>query len=139
MSAYHEIREIISCVKGLRQTAEATFHSCFEQATDLATAAEVCLETPSQCRRQTLHDNPPADTPEQYFRRSVGIPFLDFLLSQLETRFSQAEVAADGLKLVPATLLLSAQQGFNAVPADICSLAKLWEDDLPDSHDLPAE
>ena len=33
-------------------------------------------------------DNVPAQEPEEYFKRSVTIPFLDHLLNELEQRFS---------------------------------------------------
>ena len=37
-----------------------------------------------QCNRS----NVPADTPLLYYKRSIGIPFIDILLQQLQNRFS---------------------------------------------------
>ena len=37
--------------------------------------------------RQTNRANPPADTPEEYYKRAVFYPFVDTVLAQIEERF----------------------------------------------------
>jgi hypothetical protein len=61
------------------------------------------VTVPRQAAQQTHRDNHLATTPEQFFKTSVAIPFLDHLMSELEDRFKNADIAMDGLSLVPAT------------------------------------
>ena len=42
---------------------------------------------PRRCSRQTAHENHPGDTPEEYYRRSPAIPFLDHLKYDIENMF----------------------------------------------------
>ena len=58
------------------------------------------------CGRKSLRTNVPADTPKQYYLRSVAIPFTDALKEQLETRFSRDDTSpiAALLQLVPRIL-----------------------------------
>ncbi|CAI6351562.1 unnamed protein product [Macrosiphum euphorbiae] len=39
--------------------------------------------------RQTCRDNTPADSPEQYYKRTIFLPLLDHFILQLEDRFSK--------------------------------------------------
>ena len=39
--------------------------------------------------RQANRSNVPAENVPEYFKRSITIPFLDFLLSEMTTRFSE--------------------------------------------------
>lgn len=39
--------------------------------------------------RQTCRDNTPADSPEQYYKRTIFLPLLDHFILQLEHRFSK--------------------------------------------------
>ena len=43
---------------------------------------------PRHCGHQRGWDNVPSEEPAEYYKRSDTIPFLDHLLSQLQSRFS---------------------------------------------------
>ena len=59
---------------------------------------------PRCCGRQRGRDNVPAQEPQEYFKRSVTIPFLDHLLNELEQRFSSDQQrVVQGLSLIPAS------------------------------------
>ena len=61
---------------------------------------------PRFCGCQLHRDNIPSDTPEEYFRRSIMIPFLDQLIQHLSSRFSALQsTAVRGLCLVPSVLV----------------------------------
>ena len=96
------------------------------------------IVVPRQASQQTLRDNQPAATPEEYFKRSIAIPFLDHLTTELDSRFKNADLAVDGLCLVPSTFINN-QDGFMQVPEGVKTLAMLWESDLPDNTTLEAE
>ena len=54
------------------------------------------LSVPRTCQRQTQRSNVIAETPKDYWRRSVFLPFLDHLLTELSSRFSAMTKAAVG-------------------------------------------
>ncbi|WP_353806150.1 hypothetical protein, partial [Acinetobacter baumannii] len=68
----------------------------------------------------------------------IAIPFLEHLLTELDSRFKNAGLAVDGLCLVPSTLIHN-QDGFMQVPEGVKTLAMLWESDQPDNATLDAE
>lgn len=137
--AHKHVGDVTACIEGLRESADVTFAQWFTEAQAMAEAADFQIDIPRKCQRQTLRDNHPGENTEEYFRRSVGVPFLDHLLSQLKSRFQNAQLAADGLTLVPATLVQQTAPGFNVMPDGVQGLADLWQNDLPDRDGLEAE
>ncbi len=80
----------------------------------------------------TSRSNTPGDTPEEYYRRTLSIPFLDQLITHLESRFSDIQQKAiQGMRLVPSVLVDP------SIPK--CDCSDLLEDDLPSSSSLEAE
>ena len=43
---------------------------------------------PRRFTHQTNRENVPSNTPEEYFRRAITIPFFDDMISHLNNRFS---------------------------------------------------
>ena len=52
----------------------------------LAKSFDISESIPRQCGRQTSRANHPAETPKQYCRISLYYPFLDHLITELESR-----------------------------------------------------
>lgn len=136
VNAYKEVGNVTRCIQGLRDSASTTFASWLREANEMSrfmTGHEI--ERPRTAQRQTLRDNHPAESPEEYFKVSVTIPFLDHLSTELTDRFKQSELAADGLSLVPDVLVQS-ERGFADPPPGLLGLATLWDSDLPDPTSL---
>lgn len=77
------------------------------------TAVEGEVPTPRRCGRQTLKSNVESNSPQEYWRRSAFVPFLDHLMTEFSHRFSEmsSTAAVQGLLLLPANLdSLSAEQ-----------------------------
>ena len=69
---------------------------------DLAQSKE---ERPRVCSRQLNRDNTPAESVSEYWKRTVAIPFLDTVCSELKSRFSQETVAHYELcALIPSVI-----------------------------------
>ena len=69
---------------------------------DLAQSKE---ERPRVCSRQLNRDNTPAESVSEYWKRTVAIPFLDKVCSELKSRFSQETVAHYELcALIPSVI-----------------------------------
>ena len=58
----------------------------YQDITKLAEKQNVLPSKPRTAGRQQNRDNVPADTPEEYWRRSVYYPLLDHIANELETR-----------------------------------------------------
>ncbi|XP_055907106.1 zinc finger MYM-type protein 1-like isoform X1 [Eupeodes corollae] len=70
----------------MRHNSETRFGSIFTEAKEMADKMGLQLVVPRIIAKQTKRDNY-AGSPEEYFRRSVYVPFLDHLLVQLKCRF----------------------------------------------------
>jgi len=52
-----------------------------------------------------MRDNVQAEGPEDYFRKSITVSFLDYTLNEMKTRFTDLHArTALGLQLVPYTI-----------------------------------
>ena len=99
----------------------------FELAVDIAN--EVGTEKtniPRRCCRQK-RSNIEAESPEVYYRRSLTVPFINHLLTELEERFSSnARIATLGLCLIPSVIVKKDDWKKNAE-----NLVSLYQIDLP--------
>lgn len=138
VQAYKEIKDVTTCITTMRADIDTVFGLWFEDVKDIAGTMETDVTVPRQASRQTHRDNQPATTSEQFFKASVAIPFLDHLSSQLTDRFQNADIAIDGLSLVPTTFAHDQNQ-LGQVPEGLKALADLWDKDLPDPTCLAAE
>ena len=82
-----------------------------------------------------------AESPEEYFKRSLAIPFLDHLCKELSERFKNAErLAIDALSLVPATFVYNtASVNGSEVPEGLNVLKEHWAADLPNCEKVEME
>ena len=61
---------------------------------------------PRLCSCQCHRDNFPAVSPSEYYRHSISIPLVDYLISELDGRFSiHHQTALQGMYLVPSLLV----------------------------------
>ena len=92
---------------------------------------------PRRYGRQTQRSNVPADTPGEYFRRTISIPVLDHLLSELRYRFGdQQRAALLCLSIVPS-LFVSIESADHM--SRFKALSDLYEGDLPSPECLESE
>ena len=81
------------------------FKAIFDKCETMANLSNVILDVPRTVSRQTLRANVEHDTPEEYYRRSIFVPFIDSLLQQLNDRFQgKAKDGIKGMFLVPSNL-----------------------------------
>ncbi|KAL8564206.1 hypothetical protein ACOMHN_017475 [Nucella lapillus] len=96
------------------------------------------IQAPRHVGRQVHRENHPADNVEEFYRRSIAIPFLDHLSRELQERFKNADLARDGLNLVPINVVQT-PRGFTSVPEGVKCLANLWEEDHPHINGIEPE
>jgi len=52
-----------------------------------------------------MRDNVEAEGPEDYFRKSITVPFLDYALNEMKTRFTDLHARTTlGLQLLPSNI-----------------------------------
>ena len=132
--AYEKVDMIKEELRSIRENSENEFSILFERATNMA--AEVGmepLEMPRTVGRQTLRSNVEADTPEEYWRRTIFVPFIDCQTSQLEDRFQGRNAAAvKAMKLLPSNIHALA-------PEDEEEILGYFGDDLPSRSSFSQE
>ena len=81
--------------------------------------------------------NVPADSPSQYYLRTLSIPIIDHLLSELTTRFSSHhKTALLGFCLIPVALISMSSQS----SSESCfKLAEMYWEDLPSPESFSSE
>ena len=58
---------------------------------------------PRRCSRQTKRENAPANIPEEYYRRTLTVPFIEHMLSHMEMHFTELQQkAVMALKIIPS-------------------------------------
>lgn len=90
-------------MKATRDNVEEGFKKIYKQAERIAEKLNVDPSLPRIAKRQIHRQNQPADTPEEYYRRTVAIPLLDCIISEMDTRFNKlSQRAVKLLMFVPA-------------------------------------
>lgn len=138
IEAYAHVEEVATALSDIRADLQDTFAVWFTEAETLAESVNEQVTMPRTVDRQTQRPSQPADTAQEYFRRTIAVPFLDHLLSEFSSRFQNSEIAHGGLKLVAdqAARIDSPQ---HQLPEGIRRLVELWESDLPSPQDTSAE
>ena len=78
---------------------------CFERSAKICEPLDIEAKKPRICGRQIIRDNVEAESPEDYFRKSITVPFLYCTLNEMKTRFTDLHArTALGLQLVPSII-----------------------------------
>ena len=79
--AFQKIEETIACLRGYRTNVEEFHSRCYVESKLVAEEIGSVKEQPRTVQRQNHR--------EEYFKRNITISFLYFLVSEMETRFSE--------------------------------------------------
>ena len=66
---------------------DRNFSEIYEDAVKKAEEVGIVPTLPRVASRQKNKSNNPAQTPEEYFKRNVAIPFLDHIVTILDVKF----------------------------------------------------
>ena len=100
VTAYKEIRMIKEVFNDMKKNPEKEFKPIYRSMEDMA--GEDGITMPRVCQRQTSRSNVQALSPEEYWRRTIFVPFLDHLIQAFSDRFMQLkEDAMRGFQLLP--------------------------------------
>ena len=103
VAAVSKIDNVIVAVQDVRDNINTYHTQWFLTITEMLSEVGQEPSVPRRCGRQTQQSNVPADTPGEYFQRTISIPVLDHILSELRSRFSNLQRAALlGVSIVPS-------------------------------------
>ena len=106
LQALSSVSNLLEILKQKRTDADETFSHIWITAEELAGFAGCELQTPRLVGRQCHRSNVPAASPLEYYRRTVYIPFIDSMITQLETKFAGHNSSVYHItNVVPAFLL----------------------------------
>ena len=114
VSAIKEIDTVIATLLNVRNNID-TYHSeWFSTVEKMCDVVGTEPSLPRRCGRQTHRSNVPADSPSQYYSRSISIPVLDHLiLPEMRSRFtSHQQTAMLGLSIVPSVMVTLSVEEF---------------------------
>lgn len=80
----------------LRNNAENEFNNIFQDASILAKKLDIQIILPRLTKFQKNRTNIRSNTPEDYFRISIFIPFLDMFISEIKCRFIDHKTTLSG-------------------------------------------
>ena len=94
LSVKNHIQNLITIFQQERENPDLTFSEIFKTSQKYAKEFEIEIKIPRITQRQTLRPNVSTESTEQYFKISLFIPYLDSLISSLQSRFSDDTTTA---------------------------------------------
>ena len=129
LEAYNDIDQIIKDVKALRTNIDGTDNLWYSEIMNIAEELQVKPKIPRTASRQTNRANHPSETIKEYYKRSILIPFIDYVSAQLTTRFDEdtRKTITSLLRLVPKQIAILPSEN---IPSITYSLMN-YDNDLP--------
>ncbi|CAG2241984.1 unnamed protein product [Mytilus edulis] len=107
LSAFQKVSVVTNELKSIRESCDEAFCDVWENVNKMANLVGTEISIPRVCGRQTKRNNVSADTPQQYWMRTLFIPYVDHLIMEFGSRFTHASRTSTlALCLLPAHLTL---------------------------------
>ena len=137
VQAVSEIKSVMATLQDVRNNVEEHHGRWFAEVKELCACMNTEPSLPRLCRHQRHRPNIPAQSPSEYFRRTISIPVLDHLLSEMNSRFDKhQQTAIQGLYLIPSLLV---SKTLEEVLPKIQELGDMYKEDLPFHYSLSSE
>ena len=137
VQAVSEVEVLTSSLKEVRENVDSHHSEWFKTISDMCSKVGTTPSIPRICGYQHHRPNTPASTPFEYFRRTITVPILDYLLAELNRRFTSHQITAlQGLYLVPSVLVT---KDLSSVSKMIMETGEFYAVDLPNVSSLKSE
>ena len=137
IQAVSEINTLTSSLKQVRENVDFYHDKWFDAILKMCSEVGTTPSIPRICGRQRHRASTPAASPTEYYRRTITIPILDHLLTELERRFStHQKTAFQGLYLVPSVLVT---EDLETVTSAVMKFGEQYAVDLPCISSLRSE
>nr|CAI5865645.1 unnamed protein product [Callosobruchus analis] len=97
ISVEKHIKNIKDILRNDREFPDRISNEILQKARAVAMDLNIEISVPRLAHKQTHRSNPPSDNDNEYWRRSLIIPYIDSLISSLNIRFSQENTPAFAL------------------------------------------
>ena len=119
---FKKIEETISFYNEMRTNVDKWFSRLYQEVLRIATLMQCSEARPRLCSRQRNRDNTPSESVAEYWKRTVAIPFLDIVCSEIQSRFSIEKRAHYELcALIPSVITAKTSE-------EIAELTKVLKD-----------
>lgn len=88
VAAVGEINTVISTLQNVQDNIDTHHSRWFSTVEKMCGDVDTEPSVPRRCSCQAHRSNVPASTPSEYYCRSISIPLVDHLLSEMQSRFS---------------------------------------------------
>lgn len=134
--AYQMIDFVIQEVEKMRENIDELWCDWFQEAQSMAEAVETRPTVPRFAKMQQHRNNTPAENANDFFRRNIGIPFIENFKESLRERFSmEGKKMSHVFGLVASEVRKMSDEGIRKSAKELI----FWESDLSASVDLERE
>jgi hypothetical protein len=84
-----------------RANVEQFNNQCFERSAKICEPLGIEVNKPRISGRQIMRDNVEAESPEDYFRKSISVPFIYCTLNEMKTRFTYLHARTTVMNVLP--------------------------------------
>ena len=130
-----QVRKVKKALVTVRNDVNNYHHKWFTTAATMGDQLDIWMNIPRLCGRQKRRENVEAETAEIYYCRMCSIPFSDFIIEELSSRFQQGrEILPNANAIVPSQLIQD-----NDWREKFMQFANQYSSDLPNEQSLIAE
>ncbi|KAF2897242.1 hypothetical protein ILUMI_08935 [Ignelater luminosus] len=96
-----------SVIRTLERYRETEYEEIFQEACRIVEPLDIPVQAPRTAKCSTYRSNIEAPDAKEFYRLNVFLPFIDFVLGQLRSRFSKAEHSSifDLFTLIPSAIV----------------------------------
>ena len=95
----------------------------------MAEKLDISPAKPRTCGQQTQRGNVPSESVEDYFKKTIAIPLLDHILTEMNGRFADLQIKASmGLQIIPALAEKATESNFDFFIDDLPSRSTLLQE-----------
>ena len=120
------------CTESLTACRDSHFRSVFKSAEEMATTLDLAVEVPRISTKQQHRGNVKTSSPYDHYRVNVFNPFVDYVLSEMKTRFPKEHPLLQLHQLIPSMI-----ENLNI--ESVVSSANIYIQDLPNPTSLRSE
>lgn len=104
VNAIESVSEVSKKLQDMRENSNVKFHEIYEGVKSISVLLNVNETMPRICVRQKIRNNMPFKDIEEFYRRTLFIPYLDVLLCSLKQRFISHKETIKSLQYVLPSL-----------------------------------
>ena len=134
-SVYDAVDNVIAALGDCHTNVERKHVEWFGYAASLASDLDVAITKPRVVKKQVYRENHQSSSIEEYYRRSLTVPFLSGVISELKDRFSDTHRIHSNAFFVIPSKVLSKKNWQEAVH----SFVKVYENDMPNVLNIQSE